>query len=76
MRKKAAELLKALQRQVDSEVRRKILEDLAGIKGIDQLIERTVEDRDELRRQILESKSVLSKAQEDLRLTRDRLQQL
>ena len=76
VRKKAAELLKALQRQVDSEVRRKILEDLAGIKGIDQLIERTAADRDELRRQILESKSALSKAQEDLRLTRDRLQQL
>ena len=76
VRKKAAELLKALQRQVDSEVRRKILEELAGIKGIDQLIERTAADRDELRRQILESKSALSKAQEDLRLTRDRLQQL
>jgi hypothetical protein len=76
VRKKAAELLKALQRQVDSEVRRKILEELAGIKDIDQLIERTAADRDELRRQILESKSALSKAEEDLRLTRDRLQQL
>ena len=76
VRKKAAELLKALQRQVDSEVRRKILEELAGIKDIDQLIERTAADRDELRRQILESKSALSKAHEDLRLTRDRLQQL
>ena len=62
VRKKAAELLKALQRQVDSEVRRKILEELAGIKDIDQLIERTAADRDELRRQILESKSALSKA--------------
>lgn len=76
VRKKAAELLKALQRQVDNEVRRKILEDLAGIKGIDQLIERTAADRDELRRQIGRSKSAFSKAQEDLRLTRDRLQQL
>jgi hypothetical protein len=61
VRKKAAELLKALQRQVDSEVRRKILEELAGIKDIDQLIERTAADRDELRRQTLESKSALSR---------------
>ena len=76
VRKKATEALKALQRQVDGEVRHKILEELAGIKDIDQLIERTAADRAELRRQIVESKSALSKAQEELRLTRDRLQQL
>jgi hypothetical protein len=76
VKKKAAEVLKALRRQVDSEVRRAILDELAGIKDIDQLIERTAADRDDLRRQILESNSALSNAQEDLRLTRDRLQQL
>ena len=76
VRKKAAEVLKALQRQVDGEVRRKILEELAGIKDIDQLIERTAADRAELRRHIVETTSALSKAQEYLRLTQDRLQQL
>ena len=76
VRKKAAELLRALQRQGDGEVRRKILEGLAGIKGIDQQIERTAADRAELRRRIVESKLALSKAQEELQLTRDRLQQL
>lgn len=76
VKKKAAELLKALQRQVDSEVRRKILKELAGIKDVDQLIERTAADRDDPRRKILELNSALFKAQEDLRLTRDRLQKL
>jgi len=75
VRKKAAELLKALERQVNGEVRRQILEELAGIKDIDQLIDRTATDRAELRRQIVESTSALSKSQEDLRLTRDRVQQ-
>ena len=76
VRKKAADVLKALQRQVDSEVRRKILGELGGIKDINQLIDRTATDRAELRRQIVEATSDLAKAQVDLRLGWVRLQEL
>lgn len=76
VRKKASVVLTALKRQVDSQVRRKILDELAGIKDIDQLIDRTSTDRAELRQQTVETNSALSTTQADLRLAQDRLHQL
>jgi hypothetical protein len=76
VKKKSAKVLAALQRQVDREVRRKIVDELARIKDIDQLIDRTANDRAELRHTIVELKGALSTAEAGMRLTRDRLQQM